>query len=239
MKCMSCTADIPPAWVNAIQRNECPGCGGEIMDIAAKQLLDELTDAMIRMPNDPQGVAGWLLSNYRLAKMGEHIEPTEKFHRQSKTRAASDSNEQSLAIADNTVQKFLKRTGQSGKLAENNAKLAKLAQQLKKGDSAKEQYGDGMDAYDDDIEMGDEDDEDYTPAPALAKKLLANNVIMSTGENEQPLGPEEVAKLMQKVAESGDLKTGSQALQLQRMERLEKQKGIADGTGQGSFRRGD
>ena len=68
MKCMSCMAEIPPAWVNAIQRNECPGCGKAIMDEASKELLDELRSAMESMPNDPEGLAGWLLSKLQTSQ---------------------------------------------------------------------------------------------------------------------------------------------------------------------------
>lgn len=79
MKCMSCNAEIPPEWVACIQENKCPGCGGAIMDDSSKQLLDELREAMQRMPGDPEGLAGWLLSNYQLIKIGS-AEPT-VFHR--------------------------------------------------------------------------------------------------------------------------------------------------------------
>ena len=78
MKCMSCNADIPPQWVSCINENKCPGCGGSIMNLAEKELLVELREAMGKMPNDPEGLAGWLLTNYRLEKIGT-AEPT-NFH---------------------------------------------------------------------------------------------------------------------------------------------------------------
>lgn len=234
---MSCDADIPPAFVHSIQTNVCAGCGGEVMNQAAKEMLDELTDAMERMPNDPQGVAGWLLSNYKLVKVGERVEPTEEFHRKrsAKRNASSvEDDDRNLAIADNTVQKFLKRTGQAGRVAENNAKLAALAKQIKAGPS-EEQYGD-IDSHGEDVD-GDFE-EDYTPPVASAKKTLANNVMIGA-EGDEPLSPEETAKLMKRVADSGSkLDTGAQALQMQRMDRLARQQGVADGTGPGTFRRG-
>lgn len=81
MKCVSCNAEIPPQWVSCINENKCPGCGGAIMDSSSKELLVELREAMGKMPNDPEGLAGWLLSNYRLEKIGT-AEPTQ-FHRKS------------------------------------------------------------------------------------------------------------------------------------------------------------
>lgn len=87
MKCMSCGADIPPQWVTCINENKCPGCGGTIMDLSAKELLDELRTAMSKMPNDPEGLAGWLLSNYTLHKIGS-AEPT-VFHRKQTVEVES------------------------------------------------------------------------------------------------------------------------------------------------------
>ncbi len=99
MKCNSCTAEIPPAFVNAIAKNECPGCGEAIMTASDKELMDELKEAMARMPNDPEGLAGWLLSNYSLHKIGS-AEPTE-FHRK---KSAQPKNNKNLSA-------FLQRAG--------------------------------------------------------------------------------------------------------------------------------
>lgn len=233
---MSCDADIPPAFVHCIQSNSCPGCGGDIMNEAAKELLDELTDAMERMPNDAQGVAGWLLSNYRLAKLGETAEPTEEFHRKRAAQPQGpNAPERALAVANNPVQKFLKRSGQAGKVAENNAKLAALAQQIQ-SDPNDTQYGEGLDAAED---VDGDFEEQYVPPVASAKKTLANNVMIGGDGNEQPLSAEDVAKLMERVSNAGPKNSGVEALQMQRMDRLAKQQGVADGSGQGSFRRGD
>ena len=79
MFCENCKVEIPPAWVVIIAKNECPACGKEIMSSKTKELMDELSSAMQKMPNDPEGVAGWLLSNYRFEKIGA-AEPTEMFH---------------------------------------------------------------------------------------------------------------------------------------------------------------
>lgn len=85
MKCQSCGVEIPPEWVKAIQKNECPGCEGAIMTEQSQELLTELSAAMAKMPNDPQGISGWLLSNYILTKIGEAI-PVTQFHGQKAPR---------------------------------------------------------------------------------------------------------------------------------------------------------
>ena len=79
MKCMSCNVDIPPTFKNSIQNNLCPSCGGAIMSDAAIELLDEIKEALSKMPNDPEGLAGWLLSNYEMRKIGS-AEPVQFFN---------------------------------------------------------------------------------------------------------------------------------------------------------------
>jgi hypothetical protein len=122
---MSCGANIPPEWVNAIQSNICPGCGGEIMNTATQELLQELTEAIKKMPNDPQGIAGWLMSNYRFQKMGDG-KPVEKFHR--KGGGPGDFDESNLKIAPG-YNELIKRTDNIGK--EELMKTAQLAERGK------------------------------------------------------------------------------------------------------------
>jgi len=119
---MSCGADIPPEWVKAIQSNSCPGCGGEIMSTPTQELLKDLTEALEKMPNDPQGVAGWLLSNYRFQKMGSG-EPVEKFHRKG-GGPPGGIDENNLKV-DPTYNEFIKRN-EAGGLVARGEELAKL-----------------------------------------------------------------------------------------------------------------
>ena len=44
MDCINCNANIPPQYVNALSSNICPGCGGQIMSVADRDLLKELLD---------------------------------------------------------------------------------------------------------------------------------------------------------------------------------------------------
>lgn len=125
IKCKNCGAVVPPEFVSAIQKGECPGCGAELFSPADKELLAELTDAMERMPKNPQGVAGWLMSNYEFRKIGEAV-PTERFYvsgpqmpmqgMQGHPQAAPGSPEQFLqnSTAYNTIQQT------RAKIAERN-----------------------------------------------------------------------------------------------------------------------
>lgn len=79
MKCMSCGAPISPEFKSAISNNICPACGGEIMNEATLDLLDDLKEALQSMPNDPEGLAGWLLSNYEMRKIG-NADPVTHFY---------------------------------------------------------------------------------------------------------------------------------------------------------------
>lgn len=84
MICSSCGILIDPKWVACIQSGICPQCGGPIMDEKSKQLLEELTQALIEIPNNPQGIAGWLLSKYHIEKITEEAPDLPEFHEPKK-----------------------------------------------------------------------------------------------------------------------------------------------------------
>jgi hypothetical protein len=71
IKCVSCTAEIPDQFVACLSKNVCPICDGAIMSSGMLELLQGLESAFEQMPNNPRGIAGWLISNYSLTKTGE------------------------------------------------------------------------------------------------------------------------------------------------------------------------
>ncbi len=77
MRCISCGMEVPPQFIKAIESNECPGCGGEILANEQIGLLNELISAISIMPSDSRGLANWLVSNYRMKKIGD-AEPIQK-----------------------------------------------------------------------------------------------------------------------------------------------------------------
>jgi len=142
MRCQSCNALIPSEWVHAISSNVCPGCSGAIMPEETKTLMDELASAMQKMPNDPQGVSGWLLSNYHFQKIGTEA-PVEKFHRKAVIEKFQNQDIPSNLKVDSSYEQFLKRTdmhnrvtgpNQSIEMAKavknGNGKIAAMAQQI-------------------------------------------------------------------------------------------------------------
>lgn len=251
MDCMNCTANIPPQWVACLQENKCPSCGKEIMGEKSKNLLDELREAMARMPNDPEGLAGWLLSNYKLHKIGD-AEPTE-FHQMRHAQQQQNPNEgvpSNLKIANNPVHKFLQRTGY-GKQLDNRKRLKDIVNEIDNGSAqASQMPAAGMYNvdYDPVIDLDaetsmDEYDYDMPPqaSPGMARQALANSVVMGGGSGP-PISPEELRAMAEAVSMAGQAvpimdDNIHPALQRDRMIRLQKQRDIASGGGQGSFRR--
>lgn len=124
---MNCKADVPPQFVAAIKNNSCPGCGEAIFNEETQTLLSELRDAMTKMPNDAEGLAGWLITNYQLTKIGD-LQPTQQFYKKiekddSETLTekpkkkympkpisrSEDNGESSVSEAETTD--FMRRTG--------------------------------------------------------------------------------------------------------------------------------
>lgn len=114
MLCSSCGVDVPPQFKKIISTNVCPECGGEIVNEPMRELLNELSDALKSMPNDPEGIAGWLLSHYELRKVGTG-KPVINFHGNRPNVVASP-------VVPNDTTKFFKNAGISPKTrAEINA----------------------------------------------------------------------------------------------------------------------
>lgn len=146
MRCVSCGADVPPQWVGAIQRNVCPGCDGPIMSTEGQELMVELSSAIARMPNDPQGLAGWLLSNYKFRKIGE-VEPVERFHRAGHANYAnSPENMGEVKIAPSPMD-FFKNTGMSNQIQNTLANVGKFKQASQKYHELASQYNTLPDPY--------------------------------------------------------------------------------------------
>lgn len=247
MRCMSCGANIPPEWVNAIQRNSCPGCGNLIMDEQTEELLHELANAMERMPNDPQGVAGWLLSNYRFQKMGS-AEPVDRFHRKGGIQAGEVDN-QNLKV-DPTYNEFIKRNN-AGNLVARGEQLAKLKQSNSKFAEFASVIQDVSDPYGDDTTSDESEDKpDASDQKALIELQSEglNPFAGTTGggvtDLSQVINPRDVddmftkgqdapAKLEAVLEQSEE---GRRVNQRERFKRLKAQDAIS-GAGDGSFTR--
>ena len=226
--CKNCNADIPPQWVAAINSGICPGCGGEIFMLEDKELLDELRAAMQEMEEaNAESIAGWLLSNYKLNKIGT-AEPT-KFHQKPADKPQDNYQPPAnMKIPHNPVHDFLKRSGHKG--LENRKSLKDLANEINtNAQMSEEDYGDYEDPNDDFTIPAE-----YEPVQPMAKNVLSNNSLLAG--NGPPLAREEEAAI--RTVLSGEQEDDLHpALQLDRMKRLEQQRSIQGGKGRGGFGR--
>ena len=160
VECVSCSAPISPAFKAALRDNICPGCGDSIFTKDAQELMEELKDAMEEMPNDPQGLAGWLMSNYRMGKGGDG-EPTGFYGVPPAGEAATGTGREEsgdLKIAPNRMQQFFKNAGVKPK------DMSALTNQI--------QSAGGHEAVD--MEVGDDEEvPDESNYPEFTKAALA------------------------------------------------------------------
>jgi hypothetical protein len=237
---MTCNADIPPAWVAAIQSGICPGCGGSLYSEEHKELMEGLREALVEMKNaDAESITGWLTSNYKLTKIGEAA-PTE-FHRKptAPVRQTSSIVEQNLKVANNNVQGYFERAGVPKHL-QNRTRLEAMAKQLNQignEDVSEDMY---PGAEQEDIYIN-EDEAIQEQQGVLASQVLQNNSITvpSDNPNIKPLSQHEIANInsmAQRDPQAGD--DIPEILQQDRMQKLRNQKAALNGAGQGSFRRG-
>jgi hypothetical protein len=205
------------------------------MDEASKELLDELRSAMEEMPNDPEGLAGWLLSHYKLHKIGS-AEPTE-FHRQRQQQQFPG-----LKVAENPKSIFLQRAGMDRELDRRKQTLAEIAQQVNEAGEA-----DGTVSVDlDEIDEAEGLDEYEAVAlaqsrqaqGASAKNVLHNNSLLVQGDGPPPTSVE-TEMLSQELGKT-PIDDGSDihpALQADRFKRLKAQQEVAAGGKVGKIRR--
>lgn len=261
MKCFSCNVEIPVSFVAALAANTCPGCSGPIQTEESIEFMDELSEAFERMPNDPQGIAGWILSNYRLNKIGDEA-PPEQFHRPltDEEKAAQQQAAQQaggIKIAPNPVDEFLSRTSHSDNASsERQNKLKEMARNIKSGNADEAMYG-GMDTQMSDEErMVSEDDASdmnfvnmggvvkqsgvAAPQTAVQAMIPANNGFPS---QEGSITQEEIVMAQKLVEQSfgDDLypipedARAAKVIQNQRLKRIKTQQAFEAG---GSFKTG-
>jgi hypothetical protein len=222
MRCVSCGEDIPPKWVVVIERNVCPSCDGPIMTSDAISLRDELADALMRMPNDPQGITGWLLSNYKVQKIGD-AEPVERFSRPEQKLAQSTQQSPSkgvgaegpelkeFKIASSPYEEFLARTDFKNKVQETSAnvrtKQDRMAQMAANIASVEDPYGENVN-QNVSTPTPESDQEDYLAlqhmksqaqsAPELSASALSPDQIAMMQNQGAPdiaaMGPDGVAR---------------------------------------------
>ena len=226
------------------------------MGEATQGLLKELADAMTRMPNDPQGVAGWLLSNYRFQKMGTG-EPVEKFHRKGGGPGAIDESQLKV---DPTYNEFIKRNN-AGSLVARGEQLAKIKHS---GNGAIAEFASMIqsvgDPYGDDtvstlqpdpvLPQAEaqkeymEEQKAYLELKAAGFDPFAKNLVGGITDLSQAINPQDVVNLMNQKAGAplkeevmlSQTEEGRRYLQRDLFKKLKAQDAISGGGG-GAFRR--
>lgn len=168
-KCNDCGAEISPQWKNALRKNECPGCSGMIMSETEQDLIIEIGEAMEKMPNDSIGVAGWIVSNFKLQKIGD-CEPVEKFHDKSNKKVPEHKD--SSKMSNDKISSFFKNAGFDVDKVKQ-AEQAK-AKALSGGDIT------GTDIYDDD---DDDFDQNYFDEDTINAVDEVNNLLVDSENN--------------------------------------------------------
>lgn len=238
MRCKNCSGIIPPEWVHCITKNECPGCGSELMNDSDKQLLTELSEAMTAMPNNPQGLAGWLLSNYELHKIGE-ARPVEKFHNKRKSRPTEDDSVEGMVTGND----FLKNSNEYKSINETKAKLnaakmrgngsgkiAQMAKAISEIDADEDMYGNGTA----DLSAGEPDEAEYTEEQEYegdGSEMSMKHALASAGQSwidpkAKPLSKSELQALQAEVKSHG-----SNLLNDDRVKRLKSRDAFESGGG--------
>lgn len=258
MICVTCGCNIPPAFVHAISINVCAGCSGPIMTDESKKLMDDLKEAMVKMPNDPEGLAGWLLSTYDLFPKGT-VEPTE-FHRK---RSREDGGAgvtvgpdgRPLKRANSASEIFMKRANVDK--IKKNPKVAALQNALNSMNSVDSNLYGGD--YEEEMEVSDEEEADLENhnmlemiAKAKAKgrtkigaaELLANS--SDFGSEGGELSHAELMRVQQLVGGSGHssgdpdmdgFENLPPMLQADRLKRLQAQRELSFGGASGVIKR--
>ena len=134
------------------------------MNNSSQELLQELGKAMQAMPNDPQGVAGWLLSNYELRKIGTG-EPVNEFYGTPKQPQQGKPGPGTLKVPESRIQKFFKQAGV--KQVKQPEDYAEIVQEIQGAGGA--DYGDGNSVA---IEV-DEDVVDEARDPEYTQQVLS------------------------------------------------------------------
>lgn len=228
MKCMNCEAEILPQYVKAIETNVCPGCGEQIYNDSTKELMEGLKQAMEIMPNNPQGIAGWLLSNFHIEKIGSG-EPVSEFYGQKprgQNKVSYKGKRTGTEVDDFFARAGFKpsqgkksvRSQRDAELDESTSHLAKVAQMVNNSKyDLEEDYGEEEEGIEDVHYEAEEDMEGVAE--------FENSVFIKDGG--KPLSKQEL-HAMNSLFDTP--KRGVDVLEMDRLERLAKQQ-------EGGFRR--
>lgn len=227
--CISCESPVLPSFVHSLRVNSCPSCGGPIFDEKGQGLIEELTQAFEQMGPNPAGIAGWLLTNYRISRIGETPPEPVEFYGQPKPKRAAMQE-----LPDNGNE-FLQRAGvNKNKLNAAQSKYRDIVKEIE--ESQNNLYGSG----EEEIELPS----NYVPTAediaimqnampfGQAKALRSNKIKTAAITPSGPLMSDELEEF--KALMEADAEKASQvhpAIEAERMRRLARQEANSAGYG--------
>jgi hypothetical protein len=126
------------------------------MDEDGKALFKELKDVLKKMPNDPEGLAGWILANFKIKKLSKKqvLEPL----LQEKPLLNQEKPTEDKPIVSPNSNKFMKNAGV------NTDEIKKIAEKIKKGNVSDDSSllvdsavsSEDEETYSDDLEIEEE-----------------------------------------------------------------------------------
>ena len=237
MNCMSCGSPIRPEFKASIRNNVCPACGDPLMNDETQELLSEIKEAFIKMPNDPEGLAGWLLANYEMRKIGQ-ADPVKMFYGDKNKKPLRYDQEGNLSkedqlrknpkLAQNKLQMFYQNAGiKQPKTREHYNEIARQIQS----------NGPNLDSmYDNQDDFGNEGlDPEYEKAALAAMNGSVDPNVIREIMRESNVDSE--------LGEGFDIgfdnipEEKNQARQIQRMERLRRQQEMRNSGSVGLIKR--
>jgi hypothetical protein len=96
MKCASCEAQVPASFGHAIKKNECPACGGALMDEESMAVIEELRGFILQTVKVREETADTLamalITTYDISGRNDHTVPFSS-RRMPKTKSKEEVKE--------------------------------------------------------------------------------------------------------------------------------------------------
>lgn len=227
MFCENCNVEIPPAWKKVISSNVCPECGGSILSDNTKKIIDELKAALERMPNDPEGLAGWIMSTYDLTPKGE-VKPTKFYGKPSKNYVEEEAP---IKIRTNAaVEGFMERAGVNK--IQTNPKMAALAKAI---NEINDEPAEDLEVDEESEDVRAEEEAQYLINKIKSNKKISMKEVMAQSTGDTYIDPtlpplsEDQKEDVKSIIEAAYAMPVIPKLEADRMKRIQAQEDVAAG----------
>lgn len=243
MQCGSCSTEVLPTWKAAISKNICPACGESILNEGLKPILELLLDnkeLLKEIQNGPENLIDWIAFTFDVKKQIHQ----NQFSAQSQSNDIDTSN---IRMGNSSISKFAKAAGVDKIL--NNPRIANVQSALANINSGinEQQMIEEQDdeIFVDEQELKKEEESNVSAIIAKAKSQGKKVRLADLLANSEPLFDNSFSNAEQEDFEEREsrgsratetdidtLSTLPQALQEDRIKRLQAQKALGAG---GSF----